>query len=55
MTLAEFRSALERDGVAFDAFREDIREQIMLARLREREVDNKIAGDRERGRHLPRR
>ena len=42
MTLAEFRNALERDRVPFDAFREDLREQIILTRLREREVDDKI-------------
>lgn len=42
MTLAEFRRALERDNVAFDAWREDLREQIILSRLREREVDDKI-------------
>jgi peptidyl-prolyl cis-trans isomerase SurA len=42
MTLSEFRRALERDGVVFDAFREDLREQIILNRLREREVDDKI-------------
>ena len=42
MTLAEFRAALERDGVPFDAFRRDVREQIVLTRLREREVDDKI-------------
>jgi peptidyl-prolyl cis-trans isomerase SurA len=42
LTLAEFRRVLERDGVAFDAWREDLREQIMLSRLREREVEDKI-------------
>jgi peptidyl-prolyl cis-trans isomerase SurA len=42
MTLAEFRNVLERDRVSFDAFREDLREQILLTRLREREVDDKI-------------
>ena len=42
MTLAEFRAALERDGVAFEAFRADVRDQITLTRLREREVDDKI-------------
>ncbi|MEA3194100.1 MAG: peptidyl-prolyl cis-trans isomerase SurA [Betaproteobacteria bacterium] len=42
MSLAEFRTALERDGLAFDAFRQDVREQIVLTRLREREVDDKI-------------
>ena len=42
MTLAEFRRALERDGVSFDAWRDDLRDQIVLSRLREREVDDKI-------------
>jgi peptidyl-prolyl cis-trans isomerase SurA len=42
MTLAEFRAALERDGVPFDAYREDLREQIILSRLREREVSDRI-------------
>ena len=42
MTLADFRAALERDGVPFKAWREDLREQIMLNRLREREVEDKI-------------
>jgi peptidyl-prolyl cis-trans isomerase SurA len=42
MTLAEFRRALERDGVPFARFREDVREQIVMQRLREREVDERI-------------
>jgi peptidyl-prolyl cis-trans isomerase SurA len=42
MTLADFRKVLERDGVAFDAWRDDLREQIMLSRLRERDVEEKI-------------
>ena len=42
MTLAEFRRALERDRVPFDQWREELREQILLTRLREREVDDKI-------------
>jgi peptidyl-prolyl cis-trans isomerase SurA len=42
MSLAEFRGALERDGVPFDSFRQEVREQIILTRLREREVDDKI-------------
>jgi peptidyl-prolyl cis-trans isomerase SurA len=42
LTLGEFRRALESDGVSFDAWREDLREQIILTRLREREVDDKI-------------
>ena len=42
MTLTDFRRVLERDGVPFDAWREDLREQILLSRLREREVDDKV-------------
>jgi peptidyl-prolyl cis-trans isomerase SurA len=42
LTLADFRKALEQDGVAFDAFRNDVRQQMIMARLREREVDNKV-------------
>jgi peptidyl-prolyl cis-trans isomerase SurA len=42
MTLADFRKLLERDGVPFNAFRDDVREQIILARLREREVDDRV-------------
>jgi peptidyl-prolyl cis-trans isomerase SurA len=42
LSLAEFRGALERDGVPYQAWREDLREQMLLNRLREREVDDKI-------------
>ncbi|HEX9395215.1 MAG TPA: peptidylprolyl isomerase [Burkholderiales bacterium] len=42
MTLVEFRQALERDRVPFDLWRQELREQILLSRLREREVDEKI-------------
>jgi peptidyl-prolyl cis-trans isomerase SurA len=42
LPLAEFRRALERDGVSFEAFRDDVREQIVLTRLREREVDQSV-------------
>jgi len=42
LTLADFRKALEQDGVAFDTFRNDVRQQMTMARLREREVDNKV-------------
>jgi len=42
MTLADFRSALERDGLPYETFRKEVREQIALTRLREREVDDKI-------------
>ncbi|MES2771580.1 MAG: peptidylprolyl isomerase [Pseudomonadota bacterium] len=42
MSLAVFRSALERDGVAFAKFRQEIRDEMTIARVREREVENKI-------------
>ena len=42
MSLPEFRQALEKDGVAFDRFREEVRQQIQMQRLREREVDDRI-------------
>ena len=43
MPLTEFRRTLERDGIPFNKFREEVRTEIILARLREREVDNKIS------------
>jgi peptidyl-prolyl cis-trans isomerase SurA len=42
MSLQDFRNQLEREGTPFNRFREEIREEIMMQRLREREVDNKI-------------
>jgi len=42
MTLAEFRRTLESDGVSFDAWRNEVRQQMTLARLREREVENRV-------------
>jgi peptidyl-prolyl cis-trans isomerase SurA len=42
LTLPELRAALEKDRMPFAKFREDIRNEIVLARLRQREVDNKI-------------
>lgn len=42
MTPAEFRATLERDGVPFERFRVDLRQQMLLQRLREREVDGRV-------------
>jgi peptidyl-prolyl cis-trans isomerase SurA len=42
LSLSQLRTAVEKDGVPFAKFREDIRNEIVLTRLREREVDNKI-------------
>ena len=38
----ELRALVEKDGINFSKYREDIREEIVLVRLREREVENKI-------------
>ena len=42
MGLAQLRASLERDGISWAKFREDIRGEIVIGRLREREVDSKI-------------
>ncbi len=42
MTLAQFREVLARDGVDYADFREEIRKEMILARLREREIDSRI-------------
>jgi peptidyl-prolyl cis-trans isomerase SurA len=42
VTLAEMRRKVESDGISFARFREDIRNEILLQRLREREVDSKV-------------
>ncbi len=42
LTLSQLREAIERDGFSFDAFRENIRQEILSARLRQRMVDSRI-------------
>jgi peptidyl-prolyl cis-trans isomerase SurA len=42
VSLPDFRAALERDGIHWAKFREEIREEITLSRLREREVESRI-------------
>ena len=41
-SLADFRAQLEKEGVSFKKFREEIRSEIIFARLRDREVDSKL-------------
>lgn len=41
-TLQEMRNQIEKDGTSFAAFREEIRNDIMMQRIREREVDSKL-------------
>ncbi len=42
MSLTEFRTVVEKEGAPWNKFREDIREEIILTRLREREVENRV-------------
>ncbi len=42
MDVPEFKDALEKDGITMRQFREDIRNEITISRLRERDVDNKL-------------
>jgi peptidyl-prolyl cis-trans isomerase SurA len=42
MTPAKLRETVEHDGIAFDKFREDVRGEMVVARLREREVESRI-------------
>ena len=42
LNLREFKTTLENDGYKFATFREDIRGEMILARLRQREVSNRI-------------
>lgn len=38
----EFRAVLEKDGIPYARFREDIRTEMIMARLREREVESRL-------------
>lgn len=42
LSLADFKTQLEREGTPFAQFRDEIRREMILQRLRQREVDNKI-------------
>ncbi|HEX6828496.1 MAG TPA: peptidylprolyl isomerase [Burkholderiales bacterium] len=49
----QLREAVEKDGVPFAKFREQIRTEIILSRLREREVENRVVvGDAEIDQYL---
>ncbi len=41
-SVAAFRAKLKKEGIVFDDFREEIRNEMIAARLREREVDSKL-------------
>lgn len=42
MPLSQFRSALEADGMSFAFFREQIRNEVMISRLKTNQVDNRV-------------
>ena len=42
LSVEQLRAALEKDGVAWNRFRDEIRTEILLTRLREREVDSRV-------------
>lgn len=42
MSLPQFRDRLEKEGISFARFRTDVRDDIIITRLRDREVDSRI-------------
>ncbi len=42
MTLTEFRKVLEKDGFDYVAFREDFRNQVIMNKIRQQMVDNRV-------------
>ncbi|MCE9633434.1 MAG: peptidylprolyl isomerase [Methylophilales bacterium] len=42
LTLEEFRARLAEEGINFRSFREDIRHEIIIARLKERETERRV-------------
>jgi len=42
MSLPQFRERLDKEGITFSRFRDDVRDDILMNRLRDREVDSRI-------------
>jgi peptidyl-prolyl cis-trans isomerase SurA len=42
LSVDDFHKAVEREGIPFAKYREDIRSEMMIQRLREREVDSRV-------------
>lgn len=42
LSMTDFRKALAKDGITWEQFREEVRKEILVTRLREREVDSRI-------------
>jgi peptidyl-prolyl cis-trans isomerase SurA len=43
LTPDEFRKALDKEGISYAQYRDDIRRQLLIQRVREREVDSKLS------------
>lgn len=43
LSVADFRSAIEKDGISWTKFREDIRAEIVVSRLRDRDVAGRVS------------
>ena len=42
LSLPEFHAVLEKDGISYNKFREEIREEMIMARLKEREIKHQV-------------
>ena len=42
LSLSQFRNILEKDGINYENFREDIRNEITISQLKRRQVDNRV-------------
>lgn len=42
LSVSQLKAKLAQSGLAYDKYREDLRQEILLARLRDREVDSKV-------------
>ena len=43
MSVPEFRKTLEKDGIAYPKFRDEIRDEMIITRLRDREVESRLS------------
>lgn len=43
MTVRQFRDVLERDGVPFSRFRDQVRDEMLLSRVRQRSVERRVS------------
>jgi peptidyl-prolyl cis-trans isomerase SurA len=42
LSLPEFYAVLEKDGISYNKFRDEIREEMIMARMKEREIKNQV-------------